>query len=146
MAAVDGGASMIKPYADNVILVLEPLETLSASGLSLVNLKNPKDRIRGSRTARVIASGPGYWYSRRRRLADRTFTEPTEVFVPNETRPGDRVIVDSNPGQDYALDITIPRTNINAEFTELLGDKAEFRVVREAEIYAVLGQEAEAAE
>lgn len=138
---------MIRPYADNVVLVLEPLETQSAGGLTLVNLKDPKDRIRGSRTARVIASGPGYWYSRRRRFGNGTYSEPTEVFVPNETKPGDRVIVDANPGQDYRLDITIPRTNLNASFTELLGDKAEFRVVREAEIYAILeADEALAAE
>lgn len=136
---------MIRPYADNVIIVLEPLETQTASGLTLVNLRDPKSRARGSRTARVIASGPGYWYSRRKRLGDGVYSEPTEVFVPNETREGDRVIVDADPGQDYRLDITIPRTNVSASFVELLGDKGEFRIVREQEVYAVIENDAEAA-
>lgn len=136
---------MIRPLADNVVLVLEPLETVSAGGLALVNLGKGKTA-RASRTARVIASGPGYWYSRRQRLSGGQFSAPTEVFVSNETKPGDRVIVDANPGQDYRLDINVPRTNGTVQFEESLGDKAEFRICREAEIYAVLEEVADAAE
>lgn len=138
---------MIRPTSDNVLIVLEPLPTESAGGLTLVNLKDPRAHARASRTARVIAVGPGYWKTTRRLLGNRTYTEPTEVFVPTEVVAGDRVIVDANPGQDYRLDINIPRQNINAEFVELLGAKAEFRMVRESgEIYAVLDDVAEAAE
>ncbi len=136
---------MLRPLHDNVVIVLEPLETRTASGLSLVNLKDPKDRARASRTARVIASGPGYWYSRRQKLSSGQFSAPTEVFVSNETKPGDRVIVDANPGQDYRFDVTVPRTNGTTEFEEMVGEKGEFRIVREAEIYAVLEEEAELA-
>lgn len=145
MAETDRVVLMIRPTADNVLIVLEPLPTQSAGGLALVNLKNPKDHVRGSRTARVVATGPGYYRASRCLLADRTYTEPTGVFVPNHVKPGDRVIVDSNPGQDYRLDISIPRTNVNAEFVELLGIKAEFRIVREQEIYAVIEDLAELA-
>lgn len=136
---------MIRPTSDNVLIVLEPLPTESAGGLTLVNLKDPRAHARASRTARVIAVGPGYWKTTRRLLGNRTYTEPTEVFVPTEVVAGDRVIVDANPGQDYRLDINIPRQNINAEFVELLGMKAEFRVCREQEIYAVLDDMAEQA-
>ena len=136
---------MIRPTADNVLIVLEPPPAQSASGLTLVHLKDPKSHVRGSRTARVIATGPGYYRNSRQLLADRSYTEPTSVFVPNQVKPGDRVIVDSNPGQDYRLDISIPRSNINSEFVELLGVKAEFRIVREQEIYAVLDDIAEQA-
>lgn len=133
-------ANAIKPRADNVLLVLEPLETRTASGLSIVP-GNPK-RMRGSRTARVLASGPGYWYSRRQRLGSREFSAPTEVFVPNETKPGDRVIIDADHGQDYKLDLEIPRHNLSTEFQELLGERAEFRMVRESgEILAILDED-----
>lgn len=138
---------MIRPLQDNVVIVIEPLETQTASGLTLVNVKNPKDKARASRTARVIASGPGYWRTARRALGNRQYSEPTEVFIPNETKPGDRVIVDADPGQDYRLDVTIPRTNLDGEFSELIGEKGEFRIVRESgEIYAILEDVPEAAE
>lgn len=129
---------MIRLLSDNVLICLEPLETATPSGLTLVNLKDPRHGARASRTARVIATGPGYWYSRRQRLSGGQFSAPTEVFVSNETKPGDRVIVDANPGQDYRLDLNVPRTNGTTEFEEMLGEKSEFRVVREQEIYAVL--------
>ena len=131
---------MIQPRQDNVLIVLEPLETVSPGGLTIVP-GNPK-RMRGSRTARVIASGPGYWYTRRQRIGDRQFSAPTEVFVPNETKPGDRVIVDADHGQDYKLDLEIPRHNLSTEFQELLGERAEFRMVRESgEILAILDED-----
>ena len=129
---------MIRPTQDNVLIVLEPLEMIRASGLTLIDTKV---RARGSRTARVIASGPGYWYSRRQKLGSGEFSAPTEVFVSNETKPGDRVIVDADPGQDYRLDVTIPRTNMASSFVEMLGDKGEFRIVRESEIYAILDED-----
>lgn len=128
---------MIRPRADNVLLVLEPLETQTASGIALP--QRSAKTMRGSRTARVVASGPGYWYTRRQKIGDRQFSAPTEVFVPNETKPGDRVIIDADHGQDYKLDLEIPRHNLSTEFQELLGERAEFRMVRESgEILAIL--------
>ena len=137
---------MIRLLSDNVLIVLEPLPTQSAGGLALVNINGPKAR--ASRTAKVIASGPGYWYSRRQRIGAGQFSAPTEVFVSNETKPGDRVIVDADAGQDYRLDVNVPRTNgMAGAFDEVEGDHGKFRIVREHEIYAVLeDDEAQAAE
>ena len=128
---------MIRPAQDNVLILLEPVETETKSGL-FIAAGNPK-RMRGSRTARVIASGPGYWYTRRQRMGDRQFSAPTEVFVPNETKPGDRVIIDADHGQDFKLDLEIPRHNLSTEFQKLLGESGEFRMVRESgEILAII--------
>lgn len=126
----------IRPTQDNVFLVIEPEATVTASGLHVVT-DDKKARLRG-RIARVIASGPGYYRSVRRKLGDRTYSAPTEVFVPNETKPGDLVIVDANSHQDYRLDLNIPRHNLSAEFKELLGEKGEFLAVREEEILGII--------
>ncbi len=135
---------MIRPLHDNVVIVLEPLPTETASGIKLVP---GRDRARASRTARVVSSGPGYWYTRRQRLSDGQYSAPTEVFVPNETKPGDRVIVDADPGQDYRLDVNVPRMNgMGAQFEEMVGEKGNFRIVRESEVYAIVEEVAEAAE
>jgi hypothetical protein len=79
-------------------------------------------------------------------LANRVVSEPTEVFIPCELKPGQRIVVDADPGNDYRLDLQIPRHNVGHEFAALLGVKAQFRVIREAEAYAVLEDIAEAAE
>jgi hypothetical protein len=127
-----------------VVLVLEPQPTETASGIKLVNVR---ERARASRTAIVVASGPGYWYSRRQRISDGQYSAPTEVFVPNETKAGDRVLVDADPGQDYRLDVNVPRMNgMGAQFEEMVGEKGSFRIVRESEIYAIYDEVAEAAE
>lgn len=126
---------MIRPCQDNVIIVLEPEPTETASGIQIVKQHT---RAHASRIGRVLASGPGYYKTARRLLGDRVYSEPTEVFVPNETKPGDRVIVDADPGNDYRLDLQIPRHNVGHDFVELVGERAEFRVVRESEIYAVI--------
>lgn len=114
----------LRPYADNVILVLEPEPTKTQSGLAMVRLRGPGARY--SRTARVVSSGPGYWDERRLR------------FIPNEVRAGERVVVDALAGQNYDLDLTAPRHNKPTEFQELCGEKGEFRIVREQEILAVI--------
>lgn len=120
----------MKAYADNVIIVLEPLPTETASGIAMVRMnKNTKE----SRTARVVASGPGY-------------TNARGVFVPNEVKPGDRVIVDALAGQHYQLDLTVPRHNKSSEFQELFGERGEFRIVREQEILGIVEDDAKAAE
>ena len=110
-----------RAYADNVVIELEPAQTETASGIALVP---GGARARDHRTARVIASGPGY------RLG-------SGAFVPNEVRVGDRVLVDALCGQNYDMDLTVPRHNKSSEFQELFGDRGHFRIVREQEILAV---------
>lgn len=114
----------IKPFADNVLLVMEPQPTETASGLAIVHTRGPGAR--ESRTARVLESGPGY------------HKPCCGEFIPNETKPGDRVLVDAMAGQIYALDLTAPRHNKSSEFQELLGERGEFRLVREDEILAII--------
>lgn len=117
-----------RPYADNVLIVLEPEPTETKSGLAMVRLRGPGARY--SRTARVVATGPGY------------FDERLQRFIPNQIQAGERVIVDALAGQDYSLDLTVPRHNKGIEFQELLGERGQFRVVREQEILAVISDEA----
>lgn len=114
----------MRMYADNVCLVLEPMPTETPSGLAIIQSQASK----GHRTARVLASGPGY-------------LTRMGALVPNETKPGDRVVIDALAGQNYALDLNIPRHNKGAEFEELAGDRGEFRIVREEEILAILPPE-----
>ena len=113
----------LRAYADNVVLAFEPRETQTASGLALVH--GAKTGARDHRIARVVASGPGYH-------------KPSGLFVPNEVKTGDRVIVDALAGQNYQMDLSVPRHNKSQEFQELFGDRGEFRIVREEEILGVL--------
>lgn len=138
---------MIRPTQDNVLLVLEPFPKETASGIALVH-DTGKARAHGSRFARVIASGPGYYRPRRGLLAGRIYTEATDVLVPNETREGDRVLVDVLAGQNYDFDLTAPRNNVGNEFVNLLeGRPGDYRIVREQEILGIVYEdEAQAAE
>lgn len=119
----------LRAYADNVIIRLEPLEKVSAGGIHLERSRATENK--GTRTAVVLASGPGH---RTRR----------GTFIPNETRAGQRVLVDAMAGQDYSLDLEAPRSNASAQhpdassFDSLLGQKGEYRIVREDEILGVL--------
>jgi hypothetical protein len=61
--------------------------------------------------------------------------------VPNTVQPGDRVIVDARAGQNYDMDLTTPRHNKPTEFQELVGERGEFRIVREEEILAVIEED-----
>lgn len=119
-------------YADNVAIQLEPLETMTASGLHL-----PQRTERGAmgfRTAKVLASGPGHYRQKKGGAASTV----DGAFVPNETKRGDRVIVAALCGTNFEMDLTVPRHNPGFDFSELLGDAGEFRVVRESEILAVI--------
>ena len=124
---------MIKPYGDNVLVRLEPLPTVSESGLALVHTRAPGAR--EHRTAVVLASGPGYFT----RLG---------ALVPNTVKPGDRVVVDAMAGDrvKWDMDLSAPRQNAIPEMDHLLGERGAFRVVRESEILAVVQEEAVAAE
>lgn len=119
----------LRAYADNVVIRLEPLESESAGGIALVRSRATEQK--GTRTAVVLASGPGH-------------TTRQGKFIPNETKPGMRVLVDAMAGQDYSLDLEAPRSNASAQhpdassFSSLLGQKGEYRIVREDEILGVL--------
>ena len=125
---------MIRAFRDNVVLLLEPLEHKTASGISIIE-HQPKHR-----TALVLSSGPGYYLQRRVRGSDMLgdHTEETAVLVPNQTRPGDRVLIDALAGQHYVLDVSVPRHNKETIFDQVGGERGEFRIVREQEILGVL--------
>ena len=125
---------MIRPHKDNVLIELEPLATATASGLALVHTRAPGAR--EHRFARVVASGTGY----KRPCCG--------AFVPNETKPGDRVIVDALAGDrmKYDFDISAPRQNKDGDIDHLLGERGAWRIVREEEILAIVQEEAVAAE
>lgn len=130
---------MIRPLQDNVVLVLEPTG-ITQSGLHFV--RDTKRRgARASVWARVVASGPGYYVPRKLPLGDRKFTIEGRAFIPNETQPGDRVLINEDAGQDYMLDVSIPRHNVGHEFEELCGEKGQFRIVREQEIHLIEREE-----
>jgi co-chaperonin GroES (HSP10) len=112
-------------YADNVLLTFEPLDTMTASGLHLP--QQSRQGARGSRYARVTASGPGH-YRQAKVGANGTCDRQ---FVPNETRPGDRVLVDALAGQAWETDMSMPRHNKG-------GDFGDTRIVREDEILAII--------
>lgn len=116
---------MMRPYADNVLIYLEPLETMTASGLHLP--QQSRAGARGSRFARVLASGPGHY---RQGKSGANGTHDT-VFVANETQEGDRVLVDAQAGQAWEAEMSMPRHNKGGDF----GDS---RIVRESEILAIL--------
>lgn len=117
---------MIRPYSDNVLIELEPLPTVSESGLALVHTRAPGAR--EHRTARVVASGPG-------------FKRPCcGAFIPNTVKPGDRVIVDALAGDKmkYDFDVSAPRQSGQPDIDHLLGERGAWRLVREEEILAVV--------
>lgn len=130
---------IFRPLADNVLIVLDPEPTETKSGLAIVRQRGPGAR--GSRTARVVASGPGYF-------GRPTYLNPEGLFHPNELKPGDRVLVDSLAGNNWDLDVSAPRNN--GEDTRLpyfaalgiTGERVEARVIRESEALAVLSDEA----
>ena len=127
----------MRAYADNVVLAFEPRETETKSGLSIVH--SGKSGAREHRIARVVQSGPGYWTRMGNRDARGMYaTGWRDVFVPNTVKPGERVIVDALAGQDYAMDLSVPRHNKSQQFQELFGDRGEFRIVREEEILGVV--------
>lgn len=108
----------VRPTQDNVLVWLKPRAATTSSGLVALP-GNRQARGNGVREAVVLASGPGY------RL--RNGTGPLQ---PNETRPGMVVLVDERAGQDWSLDVSVPRHNPAG--AEWLQDGAELRMVRES--------------
>lgn len=110
---------MIRPLQDNVLILLEPdgnVET--ASGV--VGVSFEKSKAYAHRKGRVLAVGPGH-YDRSR-------------FLPTETKVGERVIVPVLAGDNYSYQ----KRQDFAEMYGLEGDQWEVRMVREAEILAVI--------
>ena len=118
----------MKPYADNVVVRLHPLETMSAGGLHLP--QQSRQGARGSRRATVVASGPGHY----RQVRDGANGSRDQTFIKNETREGDVVLVDALAGQAWEADMSMPRHNKG-------GDFGDTRIVRESEILAILTDE-----
>ena len=114
----------IRMYQDNVAVRLEPLEQVSAGGLHL-----PQSRKEKTRSATVLAVGPGHYKG--------------ATFVPTQVQVGDRVIIDQIAGQNYDLDLSVPRHNKPTNWAD---ERGEFRIIREDEILAVVEPEAKAAE
>jgi co-chaperonin GroES (HSP10) len=114
----------IRDYADNVVIRLEPLPEMSQSG-RLHLPQNREERRVGSRRARVVAVGPGH-------------TSPKGLFIPTQVRQGELVLVDVLAGQDYSLDLNVPRHN---KATEWGDERGQFRIVREDEILCVIDAE-----
>jgi co-chaperonin GroES (HSP10) len=114
---------MIRAYMDNVIVRLLPRETMTPGGLHIPETTrgpNAKQTVR----AEVIASGPG-WRMRNGR----------GPLVPNETKPGDVVLIDALAGQDYSMDLNVPRQNKASDWAD---ERGQFRIVREDEIHGVV--------
>lgn len=134
---------MIRMTSDNVLIQLEEPPKQTASGIQLVHDRKPGAR--ETRIARVLASGPGHYRQIRKKLGEESYTVDGP-FIPNETRAGDRVLVDAMAGQHYALDVSIPRHNKPTGFDEWLGARGEFRIIREDEVLCAIDEESEAAE
>ncbi len=117
----------MRPFQDNVFLELEPLPEKSDGGIHLV--QQTWLGARGSRYARVIASGPGYYLQKGG--GARGTVENGRAFVPNQTKEGDRVVVDALAGTVYDGELSAPRHNQQTQYGSL-------RVVREQEILGIL--------
>ena len=128
-----------RAYQDNVVLVLDPVESVTSGGIHIPDQARNGSSYKRSRMATVYASGPGYYEP----LVKRDGVGGTVLgkFIENQTKPGDRVLVDHLCGQNYDMDITVPRHNKPAEFGELVGERREFRIVREQEILAIVEDE-----
>lgn len=114
---------------DNILIVLEPLETMTASGFHVVRMEQGA---RDHRVAKVLAVGPGHWTGCRQCGTAKTH------FIPTELKPGDRVIVDALAGQNYDMDLSVPRHNKSPEFQEMCGESGAFRVIRESEALGIV--------
>lgn len=116
----------LRPYSDNVLIELEPIaERTTANGVIVPGLK-PK--ITGTRAARVIAVGPGH-YGRP------SYKHPEGAFIPTVVKPGERVLVDAQAGDDWSWELSSPRHNPKGAEFRATGERcAEWRVVRHDEI------------
>jgi chaperonin GroES len=118
LAVIGTDGETLRAHQDNVVLVFEPVQSMST--LLTIMDRKPKHRL-----AKVMLSGVGY-------------ITRHGVMVENTVREGDRVVVDADAGQDYALDINTPRHNKGEEFESMFGHSGNFRIVREQEVLGVI--------
>lgn len=118
--------SSIRAIQDNVVVRFLPRETVTAGGIHVP--QTLARRKTGTREAEVMAVGPGHYRD-----------SGHGGLVPTTVRVGEVVLVDEQAGQDYRMDLNVPRHNKGAELSD------EFRIVREDEIHAVVERD-EAAE
>ena len=129
---------MIRMVQDNVLVRLEPPPSETASGIAIVHTRAAGAR--ENRAALVLAVGPGHHHG------CKSCGGPRGTFIPTTLVAGDRILVDATAGQRYALDVSAVRTRPATEFDEMLGERGDYRVIRESEALAVLESEAQAAE
>lgn len=126
------------PTADNVWIRMSPVgRRETESGLTVIEKEAYH---RGARRALVLASGKGY-YRKRKHAGGETlgpWTEETSVFVPNETKAGDVVLVDALAGDNWDFNFNVPRHNKSPEFQALFDVPGEYRCIREDQILGVV--------
>jgi len=114
----------IRAIQDNVVIRFLPPKKVSDGGcIFLPDTAKPEKTLK----AEVIAVGPGHYRD-----------NGHGHFVPTTLKPGEIVLVDRQAGQDYCLDVNVPRQNKAADWADKNGN---FRVVREEEVLAVLEDE-----
>jgi len=123
----------LRMLSDNVLIVLEPPPKETKSGIAIVH--NRPAGAREHRTARVLAVGPGHYSGCKSCGGERTH------LIPTELKPGDRVVVDAMCGNKWDFDVSSVRSNPNPQFDSMLGERGDFRVIREAEALAVITEE-----
>lgn len=119
----------IRPTQDNVVLRFKPRPPVTASGLIHIPQTVTESRV-GTREAEVMAVGPGH-------------TTRQGKFIPTQVKPGEVVLVDALAGQNYDMDLNVPRHNKPTEWGD---ERGEFRIVREDEILCVVERDEEAEE
>ena len=124
---------MLRMIADNALIQLEPPPSETASGIAIVHSRAPGAR--EHRTARVIAVGPGH------SPGCKSCGGVKSAFIPTTLVAGDRILVDAMSGQKWDFDVSAVRQHECAEFDSVLGERGDFRVIREAEALAVLDDE-----
>jgi co-chaperonin GroES (HSP10) len=129
---------MLRVIQDNVLVLLEPKPTETVSGIQLVHMKGPGAR--EHRTAKVIAVGPGH------HPGCKACGGVKPTFIPTTLKPGDRIVVDALCGNKWNMDVSSVRQNERTDFDSMLGERGDWRVIREGEALAVLEDEARAAE
>ncbi len=130
---------------DNILIRLEPrpetalpggvivhpgFEYKSGRGTEAKASRDPRAKATGVRWGVVVAVGPGHVPGCRR-----CGGEKHGQFLPTTLRPGDRVCIGEQSGQDYSLDMKGLRQRDKTETVDL-GD-AEGRLVREDEVMLI---------
>ena len=128
----------VRMTQDNCLIVLEPAPTETASGIAMVHTRAPGAK--EHRTARVLSVGPGHHPGCKSCGGQRS------AFIPTTLVAGDRILVSATCGHKWDMDVSAVRQNEHSDFDNILGERGEFRIIREAEAHAVLTDEQVAAE